>query len=91
MAIFSYSLFVIRTNGGFIFLTNVIAVRRQFDLHKKREYVCISDTAPLISPEDRLDFILNYQSAVLLALLERKILNRAQFEQCLEKIRERRT
>jgi hypothetical protein len=53
---------------------------------KPREFAYIGDTIPKIDWTENIDFILNMQNAMLLTLVERKLLTIYQMEQCFEEI-----
>ena len=59
---------------------------RYADLWKKREHTYTGDDIPEINPKQHIDFIENYQKAILLSLVERNLLTLAQCEQCVEEL-----
>ena len=55
-------------------------------MKKKREFIYVGDIIPKIDKDIHADFVLNYQQAMLLALVKRNILTLSQYERCVEEL-----
>jgi hypothetical protein len=55
-------------------------------MRAKREYIYVGEPIPKIDNSTHIDFILNYQRSVLLALVKRELLTQSQCERCMEEL-----
>jgi len=53
-----------------------------------RKYNCITELAPEITTHSNLDFIINFQKAMLLSLIKRNLLTHEQMDCVISKIEE---
>lgn len=49
---------------------------------KNRNFTCINNDVPIINEQESKMFLLNIEYAILMSLVERKLLTRSQAEQC---------
>ena len=59
-------------------------------MRKKNEYVYTGEAVPKIDKQDNAGFVINYQRAILRALVKRELLTPEQCEQCIEELEHRR-
>lgn len=55
-------------------------------MSKNREFVYSGDSPPKIDKNNHADFVMNYQKAILLALVKRNLLTLSQYERCVEEL-----
>lgn len=49
---------------------------------KNRNFTCINNDVPIINEQESKMFLLNIEYAILMSLVERKLLTNSQAEQC---------